>query len=163
MAKGGALFEIDWRPNLPVVAKQYRELGIQVKSFKEPLKRAVKQVVIPSIRTNFDVGGRPSWPPYADSTKEFHEMLGEPLSSSMLVKSGTLRATMGLQSIWTITRDTASIEDLPSAVWYGKLHQGGNKNLPARPFVLLQPKDEEDIREVFDKWLAERIQKVGFK
>lgn len=160
MAKSGALFEIDFKPNLSVVQAHYRELGIQIKSFKEPLRRAVKQVIIPSIRTNFDVGGRPAWAPYADSTLDFHDMLNEAMSQSMLVKSGALRQTMGYLNIWTFTKEEAFIDGLPSNVWYGKLHQQGFNKIPARPFIMLQSKDEQDIERIFEKWLEERIEKA---
>lgn len=151
---------IDFKPNLPTVQKRYKDLGVQIKSFREPLKRAVQQVVIPSIRKNFDSSGRPSWAPYSDVTISFHQALGEAVPNKLLVKSGSLRRTMGYLNIWSITQDNASLQDLPDSVWYGKIHQSGNANTPARPFIMLQPRDEDDIVEVFDKWLEERISRV---
>jgi phage gpG-like protein len=148
---------LDFKPSLRIVATRIDKLGLDIRSFKVPLKRCVKDVIIPSIRKNFDAGGRPSWAPYSEVTVAMHEDLKEAMSSGMLVKSGKLRATMGFQNIWTITKDEAYLADIPANVWYGKLHQSGGLNLPARPFVMLQPGDAEDIVNVFDKWLDERI------
>jgi phage gpG-like protein len=35
-------------------------------------------------------------------------------------------------------------------------------SIPARPFVLFQPEDEEAIERVFSDWLDERIARAGF-
>jgi len=157
------VLEYTFKPSLKIVAAHVDKLGLDIRSFKEPLKRCVKQVVIPSIRANFDAGGRPGWAPYADSTVEFHEMLGEDLGE-MLIKTGALRQGMSYQNLWTITKEEAYIADLPPNIWYGKVHQGGYGGksgagaIPARPFVLLQDSDEKAIGDVFDRWLLERIE-----
>lgn len=155
--------EYDFKPSLKIVAAHIDKLGLDIRSFKVPLKRCVKQVIIPSIAKNFASGGRPAWPGYAGSTIEFHEMLNEDLGD-MLIKTGALRRGMTYQNLWTITKDEAYIADLPSNIWYGKVHQGGYGGrsgqgvIPARPFVLLQVEDAKAIVDIFDKWLGERIE-----
>ena len=52
---------IDWYPSPFVVAAQFDALGVSVRSFREPLKRSIQQVLSPSFQKNFDVGGRPPW------------------------------------------------------------------------------------------------------
>jgi phage gpG-like protein len=168
MAKAASqpILVLEFKPELHVIQKDLKDLGADIRSFKEPLKRCIQQVVIPSIRANFDAGGRPTWAPYAASTIEFHEMLGTDLSPSMLVKSGALKRTATQLNIWTITKDQAKFSGLPANVWYGNLHQTGGKGgkgprgiIPARPFIMFQDEDGDKITQVFAKWLDERIAK----
>jgi phage gpG-like protein len=155
--------EYDFKPSIAITTAHIAALAEGLDDFKEPLKECIEKVVIPSIRANFDAGGRPTWAPYAQSTLDFHKMLGEAVSDAMLVKTGSLRDTMDSSSIWTITKEEAYIADLPAEIWYGKVHQGGygggsnNGPIPARPFVLLQDSDLEAIDDVFAKWLDKQI------
>lgn len=48
-------------PSMGIMARRVDKLGLDIRSFREPLKRAIRNVVIPSIAENFAVGGRPSW------------------------------------------------------------------------------------------------------
>jgi len=163
MATAVPILTLDFDPKLSVIKRDLDALGADIRSFKEPLKRCVQKVIIPSIQANFDAGGRPAWAPYANSTLEFHEMLGTAMSSSMLNRTGALKATMGNVSNWTITTDSAKLSDLPQRVWYGKVHQagyGGNSGkgqIPARPFVMFQDEDADKITKIFADWLDERI------
>jgi phage gpG-like protein len=177
---------------LGITAGRIEKLGIDIRSFKEPLKRAIKNVVIPSIRKNFDSGGRPAWEPWSESTVEIMQKTGVK-SSGLLIRSGALRRTMGYQKLWTITPTFAVLADLPQNIWYGKVHQGGYEGrsmksliakhggnrasafeemignissgntprgapgIPARPFVMLQPEDEDAITQIFIDWLGERV------
>lgn len=115
---------VQWEPTLGITAGRIDKLGINIKSFREPLKRAIKQVVIPSIRTNFQVGGRPAWEPWSPATEDIMKKMGK-VSRSILVRSGALMRVMGQQNIWTVTPTFAVLADLPPKVWYGKVHQAG--------------------------------------
>ena len=168
-AKG---IDIQFTPSLAIIAGRLDKLGLDIRSFKEPLRRSIKQVVIPSIRKNFASGGRPKWQALAPSTVDRKG------SSKILEDTGALKRVMGQINIWTITRSYAIITDLPDNVWYGKVHQAGlgktvaiknvatkravanvaeSGGIPARPFVLLQKSDERAIESVFRHWLDERI------
>lgn len=111
---------LHFEPSVGILARKVDKLGLDIRSFKEPLKRAVKQVMIPSIRTNFAVGGRPGWEPLAEST-----ILRRKGSSKPLVRSGKLSKTMQQLNIWDIDKEKAIILDLPGSIWYGKVHQAG--------------------------------------
>ncbi len=191
--------QLTFSPSIGVIARDIDKLGLNIKSFREPLKRAVQQVIIPSIQRNFDAEGRPSWEPYSEGTIEIRDNLGSPVGN-LLYKRGYLKRTMSYLNIWTINNNAAILLDLPPSVWYGKLQQGGFEGsgslrsaarsgksvsgalrtamrnaqqartagttvkagarpIPARPFIMLQPKDEDDIVEVFIKWLEERIER----
>jgi phage gpG-like protein len=157
------ILTLSFHPPLATIKKDLNALGADIRSFREPLKRSVQKVIIPSIQANFDAGGRPAWAPYADSTLEFHEMLNEDLSDSLLVKSGALKAAMGLLTNWSFSTTSATMKDLPQRVWYGKVHQagyggrGGKGVIPARPFVMFQDEDADKITKIFADWLDERI------
>lgn len=176
---------MDFEPSIGIMARRFDKLGLDIRSFKEPLSRAIKQVVIPSIRTNFDVGGRPAWSSLAERTVKTKG------NNKKLVTSGALRRQMGYFKLWDVDRETAKLTNLPTSVWYGKLHQEGygtvdmqeefhfpqghrgpavslgmrnygeGNGAPARPFVMLQDEDLPKIDEVFSEWLQERIVKAG--
>lgn len=167
MATGQPILVLEFKPSLSVIKKDLNDLGTDIRSFHEPLKRCVQQVMIPSIRANFDAQGRPPWAPYAASTVEFHEMLGRSMSTSLLNKTGALRRTATTLTVWSIGQDEAKFNGLPGSVWYGNLHQSGGHGgkqagkgiIPARPFVMYQDEDGDKIVEVFARWLDERIAK----
>jgi phage gpG-like protein len=131
LAVGGLRFDQDivggidmgWTltPSLGLVAKDIAKLGLDIRSFKVPLEKSIKEVMIPSFRKNFLAGGRPErWKPLADYT-----MLVRGNSGPILVRSGRLRKVSTQFKIWTVGRESATIKSLPDDVWYGALHQEG--------------------------------------
>lgn len=115
--------ELGWSisPSIGLVTKDIDKLGLALENFKEPITRSIKRVMIPSIRRNFDVGGRPPWEPLAAYTINVRNET-EPI----LVRTGKLRHGATQFSIWTITDTSASIRSLPSSIWYGAIHQAGS-------------------------------------
>lgn len=172
--------DLHFQPSVGILARKVEKFGLDIRSFREPLRRAVQRVIIPSIRTNFDSGGRPAWPELAAGT--ISQKNG---NSSPLIRTGALRRTMGYLNIWNIDSEKAMITDLPQSVWYGKVHQAGHGGvtttfvrnvssgamtaitegaeggIPARPFVMVQPEDIDNIERVFDEWLAEKMLRAG--
>jgi phage gpG-like protein len=182
------LVSFSFTPSIGLFARDVNKLGLDIRSFKEPLTRSVRQVMIPSIQQNFTVGGRPAWEPLSEATGKIREEAGYGASGPILVRSGALQRNMGFLSMWQVTSTFATIRDLPSRIWYGKLHQsgygsfsalversGGVKEalaevgtgreakiaIPPRPFVMFQDQDVRDIGQVFSKWLDERIARSG--
>lgn len=156
----GMTTRMDFQPSPAIIAADLHRMAGDVGSFKEPLTRAVKEVMIPSFQQNFSQGGRPAWQPLAEYTVQVRGS-----ASPVLIRSGRLQRTMGRVNIWTITDQHAVIERLPQDVWYGNIHQSGNRKkmvIPARPFALIQPEDEEKIVQIFDEWLGERAAKAGW-
>lgn len=111
----------DLRPSVGIVAKDIERLGLDIRSFKEPLSRVVKMVMIPSIRKNFDAGGRPAWEPLAEGTIKRRDNSAWPI----LDETGKLRRKATQFNIWTITAGSATVRALPSDVFYGAFHQAG--------------------------------------
>lgn len=125
-----------------------------IRSFREPLVKSVRSVVIPSIRKNFAVEGRPAWAPLAPAT-----VLDRGASGPILDRTGRLKRVATQFNIWSYTRDSATITGLDSRVKYAKYHQGGTRKMPARPFVMLQNEDEEEIERIFYEWLDMRMRR----
>jgi phage gpG-like protein len=185
--------QLAFSPSIGIVARDVDKLGMDIQSFRIPLKRAVQQVIIPSIQQNFAAEGRPDpWEPYSEGTLELRERQGSPVGK-LLDKTGALKAAMRRVDIWTINNTAAILLDLPSNVGYGKVHQQGRGatsfrertrrfggdagkafntlqndikkaqrdgltlrnvvGIPARPFIMIQPEDEQRIEEVFIIWL----------
>ena len=163
---GGIGFDVTMIPPPLLLVRDFATLGVDVRSYHEPLKRSVQQVLTPSLRLNFQVGGRPTWEPLTQGTQE--RKLSEGAKSFMpLIRFGTLQRVAGQLNIWTITREAATIERLPERAWYGGVHQGGAEipggEIPARPWAVIQEVDMDDIEEVFFKWIEERLMAHGFR
>jgi phage gpG-like protein len=185
---------ITFSPTVGIAAGRIAKLGLSLHSFKDPLEKAVREVVIPSIQKNFEAGGRPEpWEDLAEYTIQRREDEGYP-SGPPLTRSGRLKETMKDPGLWTITPTMAILADLPQTVWYGNLQQGGYDGsgggakvkvagrkvrhvledivdaaltggstggtvpaIPPRPFVMLQPEDEDKITEIFIHWLSKQV------
>jgi phage gpG-like protein len=119
------VFNAGWSfpPSPGIVAADIKKMGLEFESYKVPLTTAIKTIMMPSIRKNFDVGGRPEpgWEPLAEFTIAMRGGSAWPI----LVRSGNLKKTASSFQIWSIGQTSATIRQLPSRVWYGNLHQEG--------------------------------------
>lgn len=179
------LLQFKFTPSIGIVAARIGTFGLGIKDFREPLRMAIKEVMIPSFKANFDQGGRPDpWEPWSDATVEIMSNMG--VGGTLMKRSGNLEAATQSMDIWTITPTSASIRSLPQTVWYSYLHQGGftvnmpNKragktatiagvsfspssfDIPARPFIMVQDQDYDRIERVFSKWLDKKLLQAGW-
>lgn len=139
-----------------ILAADLDRLGFDIRSFKEPLTKSVKQVIIPSIRENFDSGGRPEWDQLAASTIATRLRQGYGIWPP-LTKTGALKKKATVFANWTISRDSAIMKE--PKIKYAKYHQSGTSKMPQRAFAMIQDEDEDDIETIFRIWLEERIAK----
>ena len=117
--------QFKFTPSVGIRAGQIDKLGLDIRSFREPLKRAIQQVLAPSFLKNFDQAGRPDkWEPLSDATLDIRSRQGA-TGDSPLIRSGLLRKTMGQLNIWDISITTAAIRALPDKISYGYIHQAG--------------------------------------
>lgn len=188
-ASGISALDIHFEPAMVISARKVDKLGLSIRSFREPLKKSIQKVIIPSIRKNFDAGGRdPRWVRLSPDTRRQKAFYG--YSDKPLIRTGALRQQMGYLNIWTIDTEKAFIRDLPASIWYGKVHQAGatfraasSKStgvaattylgrslgsghgetgvIPARPFVVLRRMDEIQIQKIFNDWLGKKIREAG--
>lgn len=107
-------------PSIGLVARDIDKLGLDIRSFKKPLTDSVKKVIIPSIRKNFDVGGRPPWEDLSEATIKLRGS-----AWPILRRTGRLRRGATQFNIWDIGQESATVRKLPPGVWYGALHQQG--------------------------------------
>lgn len=163
---GLGFFNFQFTPSLSILANGFSELGIDIRSTRVPLQKAIREVMIPSFVENFRVGGRPSWQPLSEATISTKEIASDNLYPPQmeLLRSGLLFNTIQTQSIWTTTRNEAIVQ-LPSQVAYGGVHQMGSPQarIPQRAFLVFQSEDMDKIQEIFADWVLERaLEKLVF-
>lgn len=151
----------EFKPSIGIMAARVDKLGLEIRSFREPLKRSIQRVLAPSFKANFDAGGRPEpWAKLAEHTRTERQKEGFGADGPILVRTGLLKRTIQQFNIWSIDMQKAAIVDLPQKIQYGKAQQEGSidRNLPARQFVMVQDQDYDGIQFVFEEWLQERIE-----
>lgn len=164
---------ITYVPEPIVAADKYYTLGIETASFRQPLKRCITDVMIPSINRNFSSGGRPSWTALAPDTIKDRGVYGYP-PEPKLVRTGLLRRTATQQNIWNIDSNKAWIDEASfggaqgGRAWYGLAQNQGFKGgkgstTPARPFLTFTEEDNAKMYDVFDEWLFEKAVLAGWK
>lgn len=113
--------DFEFQPSIGILARNIDKLGTDIRSFREPLTRAVKEVMIPSFRQNFEQEGRPDhWAELAPYTVQVRHS-----SHPILVRTGRLKKTATSFSIWEISQNGAVITSLGSKAWYGTIMQAG--------------------------------------
>jgi phage gpG-like protein len=113
----------EFSPSIGIVAKRFAALADEFDDLREPLRKSISDVMTVSILENFMSGGRPTWEPLAPSTIAKRQK--ESAGSMTLVRSGALAEVASSEGVWSVGKTSATIKDLPSRVWYGKVHQGG--------------------------------------
>ena len=141
-----------------------------------PAMKIIGQIVRDSCRENFRVGGRPQkWTPLADSTllrliggkkasrtKSGRTKVGAVrkladkktlIDSGRLFRSITYVAGKDIVDIGTGIKSGTDVE-------YAALHQFGGENaqgakVPARPYLVVQDEDLEQIKEVLGDYITE--------
>ena len=126
--------------------------------FHEPLVQSLREVIITSVRTNFNVEGRPAWQELAEST-----VRKRGTSHPILTNTGALKSESTNEQNWTVTTDDVSLTGLDSAVPYAAYNQAGTSKMPAREFVSLQERDMTEIERVFSEWIDRKIAEGGFR
>lgn len=171
MSRGG-LIDIDFKPLPIIVAGQFGALSAKIKSLKAPLQEAVKTVVIPSIRKNFDVGGRPAWTELAEGTIQNRAREGYG-PTPILQRSRKGRNAATAMARWVFTKEEAYMgANFPPSAAYMPIHQiadtedvftgaSGTAYLPGRPFAVIQTQDSTAIERVFAKWFTRKAAEVG--
>jgi len=133
------ILAFEFSPTIGILARDIDKMGVDIRSFREPLRRAIKEVMIPSFKKNFQEGGRPDpWEPLSEATLELRSRLHGRSGSQILVRTGNLMKNMGYTTMWTITSESAIIKDLPERVWYGKIHQAGYGTTKAKTTGLIK-------------------------
>jgi phage virion morphogenesis protein len=124
--------------------------GVRIKVDARRLRRALReagrdmgdawaeigQLILTSVIRNFDAGGRPQrWAPLKHRS-------GKPL-----IDTGRLRNSITARS------DSDSAE-VGTNVIYAATHQFGRGAIPARPFLVLQDEDEDEIGRIIGRHIT---------
>jgi phage gpG-like protein len=117
------IVSFEFQPSIGILARDIDKLGADISSFEEPLRRAIREVMVPSFKKNFQMEGRPSWVPMSEATRIIRGNKGQ--GGKLLHRSGALERVVTQESLWSIGPNSATIRDLPSGVSYGKIHQAG--------------------------------------
>jgi phage gpG-like protein len=152
--------DFDWHPSVTVIRADFFTLAGALENQSEALQTAVEHVMAPSIRTNFDVGGRPPWSPLMDSTIEHSQRQS---AEGTLVVTGNLRDTASSVSVWRVDKSEAALDSSRlGGAFYGLFHQVGYGSTPARPWAVMQNEDADRIEEIFGGWISSRAAATGW-
>lgn len=132
--------------------------------FREPLTRCRDEVMIPTIRRNFEAQGRPEmWEPIGEFN-HYRTQRGAG-GAPILQPTGAMARTAQKQARFHIADNKVDYGHWPSssahrASKYGYVHDMGGTSpfgpIPARPFAILQQQDISLISDVFAEWAQER-------
>jgi len=118
------IISFEFKPSIGILARDIDKLGMDISTFKEPLQRSIRDVMIPSFRKNFEAEGRPAWEPMSASTEFMRQRMGRS-GSRLLHLTGALEAAATSESLWSVTDQFAAVRSLPGSVSYGNIHQEG--------------------------------------
>lgn len=155
-----SFFEISVIPEPVILATKLSAFQYSIRSFREPLDKSVREVMVNDIKHQFAVGGDPPWAELADSTREVKEKMG--LNRGILIRTGALERAATQISQWKVTSEMAYFAGLPSGVSYGYPLDSGFMNartgtyVPAREFIRLDDNQRNKIADIFDKWVDGR-------
>lgn len=119
------IVSFEFQPSIGILARDIELLGMSLTSFKEPLQRAIKEVMIPSFQKNFEAEGRPGWVPMSEATRVIRAKFTGGSSSRLLHKTGALQRAVTQENLWSVTDVFAAVKALPESVSYGNIHQEG--------------------------------------
>ena len=170
--KMGMTTEFDFNPTIFMIQKGLRE-ATSSKHIGRPLWMSINRVMIPSIKQNFDKGGRPQqWKPLRVRTMIMRSRAGYNQAGPILKRSGNLKGTALAKARWSVdpVKGQAVYGKFPARAWYASIHQGGYvgwygsafagaQPIPPRPFAVIQEQDLDDMVEIFRGWLSQQFDK----
>ncbi len=158
---------------LNLVAEDMREFGRKFSkngAMRRPLERIRDEVMIPSIDTNFERGGRPKWEHLSPVTimRRGGFSAGQAIeaagtgSARPLDHTGRMRAAATAKARFHIRSNEMNYGNWPGSRWFGPVHDlpglSSRAQIPNRPFVLIQPEDINHMGEILEEWIEEKAQ-----
>lgn len=131
-------------------AMRVEAIGARLDDFRIVFKRILWAVIIPSIIENFEQQGRPErWQTLSESRISARRGSRRPI----LVWSEDLMTVAIDGSSYKISKDTLQLTSLASKIPYAGFNQFGTSVMPARPFILYQDQDIENIVQWFEAYI----------
>lgn len=155
---GFPVVEIDTRhlfPQLRATEQALENMRREFRNFREPLKRSVRQVLVPGIKLNYRVEGRPPWLPLAPETVRRRKGKAHPI----LVRTGLMRRRSTQINVWHVDRHRAWPRFIDFKATYARYHQGGTSRMPARPIMVWHELEIQMIEDIFLDWMEEVARK----
>ena len=88
----GMGIDVEISPSPIILIAELEGIAKEMTDFKKPLKNAIKNVMIPSIRKNFDAEGRPEhWAPLSQATLNRRRFDGSGVTNKILSRTGKLQ------------------------------------------------------------------------
>ena len=134
------------------------EISIHVGGFRTPLDRSVREVLIPELEHQFDVGGDPSWARLEEPTVTKKQALGR--DNGILQETYALRKAVTALARWRVRGDEAIFTGVPGHAYYGTYHLTGTKNMVARNWAQWDSASTDKVAAIFDDWLEQKIRVV---
>ncbi len=145
-------------PNaLALLSRDIQRLGNDLKGqtrMRGAWARVRDEVMIPSIRQNFDMEGRPSrWEPLSPVTHE-----RAPSRVGILNVTGQLKRSATAKRRFKILKNEMTYGNWPERRWFGPVHDFGLGGVPQRQFVMIQqPEDSTQIGEILMEWVEDMV------
>lgn len=148
MAKPMLQMDIEITPHPVLIVGGFFRAANHFRSFEEPLKDAINNVIIPGINHNFEVGGVPPWEPLSNAT--IFKRMEKGTGLQILVETGTLKQIATSIQPWTIHDNEAFFlsSNLGDA-YYGAYHESGTQWMPARPWSTVSSQELDKVEQIF--------------
>jgi phage virion morphogenesis protein len=121
-----------------------------------PAMNLIGEIVLESIQTNFETGGRPGkWQPLKPSTILQRQRKGK-WPGHILVRSGIAGGLMGAIHYQAFDdKVVLAANKVYAAIHHhgGKAGKGHSVSIPARPYMVVQHKDWTEIKRSLKDWL----------
>ena len=134
------------------------EISIRAGGFRAPLERSVREVLIPELEHQFDVGGDPSWARLEESTVAKKQARGR--DNGILQETYALRKAVTALARWRVRDDEAVFTGVPGHAYYGTYHLTGTQNMVARNWAQWDSASINKVSAIFDDWLEQKITAV---
>ncbi len=157
-----------------LLKRDLQDLGRDLASkrnLRKPFERIRDEVMIPSIRKNFEVGGRPRWEPLSLATfqsggfggREAFIASGAFGGRKPLDKTGQMKRAATAKARFTIKGNEMTYGKWPEKRWFGPVHNlpdlSERAQIPNRPFTLIQQEDKVAITEIMMEWVEDQVRK----
>jgi len=145
-------------PNaLALLSRDIQRLGNDLKGqtrMRGAWDRVRDEVMIPSIRQNFDMEGRPNkWEPLSPVT-----LSRAPSRIGILNVTGQLKRSATAKRRFKILKNEMTYGNWPERRWFGPVHDFGLGGVPQRQFVMIQqPEDSTQIGEILMEWVEDMV------
>lgn len=145
-------------PKLAATKMATLDISIRAGGFRQPLQRSIREVLIPELEHQFDVGGDPAWAGLAEVTIEKKQRQGR--NNGILQETMKLRKAVTAYDRWRVRDDEAIFSGLPGYAHYGVYHLSGTVNMVPRDWARWSNNTTFRVAGIFDDWLDDKIKAV---